>query len=982
VRLDASARYPALDGSQITNLAGGSLTVGTTAIASGTSGRILYDNAGVLGELPVGTGVATALAVNVGSAGAFLTSAVTSITGTANEITVTGTTTPTLSLPTALTFTGKTVTGGTFVLPQVGYLAATFDYFGEWMTFISSTDAATWKRTHATPIVTTEGTIRDPALHYVAATGTFYVAYTRNALTGGNSWGLGSSTDGRTWTWSTISTGSLATGTPAHVWIGDWFTDSDGTDHVLFAANTTASQAAGGLYLYETHPTTPGDYSAWSTPVQITGSAITNNLGNSPAVVKVGSTYHLFYDLPSAGGIRHVTSTSLTSGFNTAGTYPSFPSTTEGPAIFTLANGTYRLYAEQNYQQSTAGLKYSDSTDLVTWGSVQSAVTQGYMGHPHGIQVTSQELLNKVSMLEQGQKNPVWSSLYDGKTAVAIGYPDINTESAFGPYGEGLTIFGGASGGSYLYVSTRNQNGAAIFTDPNASSPAGNNFYIARRSGLNYMRFDGGTNNASFYGTATFLGSTSGSATISVSATGGLLALPSGTTATNMALTTPNLGTPSAIVLTNASGTASININGTVGATTPAAGSFTTLTASATTSLLLGTAGSAVGTIGFRNATSGTTTLAPATGALGTGTVTLPLSGTLATLEGSNTYTGTTNTFTLPTTTGTTTASGIAVAANSLTTGTGADFSSTSASTTAGQVVRIAKTGAGTLNQALTLTASGGTANVALNATAGHVLVPDGSYVYNTSVSPSIGRSAVAANSINQAGLILESNSVTLLTNSIRGLVFSGYGAFGNTLLITPVGGHTTFSGTLVATAVFQAAENKTSTPNTGTFKGGDGSGTNIAGGILHIVGGASTGSAAGGSILIRTTPAGGSGSSANAAVTAITIDSTQAVTLASTLAVTGATTLTGLLTANGGITLGDAKNIAFNTTTGTKIGTATTQKLSFWNATPIVQPTTAVASATVAHTGGGTNIKTDDTFDGYTLAQVVKALRNAGLLA
>jgi hypothetical protein len=710
VRLDASARLPAVDGSQLTNLPGGgggsgtvtsvaqSFTGGLISVAgspitasgtlaltvAGTSGGIPYFSSGTTwatsaalaanalvvgggaGAAPAtvttGANVLTALGIAVGSAGAFITfdgdagtpsvlvgtnisgtaanltaglvssigsltgdvtssnrattlatvnsnvgsftnasltvnakglvtaassgtAAVTSITGTANEITVTGTTTPTLSLPSALTFTDKTVTGGTFVLPQVGYLAATFDYFGEWMTFISSTDAATWKRTHATPIVTTEGTIRDPALHYVAATGTFYVAYTRNAFTGGNSWGLGSSTDGRTWTWSTISTGSLATGTPAHVWIGDWFTDSDGTDHVLFAANTTASQAAGGLYLYETHPTTPGDYSAWSTPVQITGSAITNNLGNSPAVVKVGSTYHLFYDLPSAGGIRHVTSTSLTSGFNTAGTYPSFPSATEGPAMFALANGTYRLYAEQNYQQSTAGLKYSDSTDLVTWGSVQSAVTQGYMGHPHGIQVTSQELLNKVSMLEQGQKNPVWSSLYDGKTAVAIGYPDINTESAFGPYGEGLTIFGGASGGSFLYVSTRNQNGAAIFTDPNASSPAGNNFYIARRSGLNYMKFDGGANNVSFYGTATFLGSTSGSATISVSATGGLLALPSGTTATNMALTTPDLGTPSAIVLTNASGTASININGTVGATTPAAGSFTTLTVNDNTTL-------------------------------------------------------------------------------------------------------------------------------------------------------------------------------------------------------------------------------------------------------------------------------------------------------------------------------------------------------------------------------------------------------------
>ena len=70
VRLDASARLPAVDGSQLTNLPGG------------------------------GGGV-------------------TSITGTANEITVTGTTTPTLSLPSALTFTGKTVTGGTFASPTL-----------------------------------------------------------------------------------------------------------------------------------------------------------------------------------------------------------------------------------------------------------------------------------------------------------------------------------------------------------------------------------------------------------------------------------------------------------------------------------------------------------------------------------------------------------------------------------------------------------------------------------------------------------------------------------------------------------------------------------------------------------------------------------------------------------------------------------------------------------------------------------------------
>jgi len=54
-------------------------------------------------------------------------------------------------------------------------------------------------------------------------------------------------------------------------------------------------------------------------------------------------------------------------------------------------------------------------------------------------------------------------------------------------------------------------------------------------------------------GSLTLNGSTSGSAAITVSSTG-TLALPSGTTATSMVLTTPNLGTPSAAILTNATG--------------------------------------------------------------------------------------------------------------------------------------------------------------------------------------------------------------------------------------------------------------------------------------------------------------------------------------------------------------------------------------------------------------------------------------------
>ena len=49
-------------------------------------------------------------------------------------------------------------------------------------------------------------------------------------------------------------------------------------------------------------------------------------------------------------------------------------------------------------------------------------------------------------------------------------------------------------------------------------------------------------------------------------------------------------------------------------------------------------------------------------------------------------------------------------------------------------------------------------------------------------------------------------------------------------------------------------------------------------------------------------------------------------------------------------VTLGDANDIAVGTGTGTKIGTATTQKIGFFNKAPVVQPT-AVADATDAAT-------------------------------
>lgn len=79
--------------------------------------------------------------------------------------------------------------------------------------------------------------------------------------------------------------------------------------------------------------------------------------------------------------------------------------------------------------------------------------------------------------------------------------------------------------------------------------------------------------------------------------------------------------------------------------------------------------------------------------------------------------------------------------------------------------------------------------------------------------------------------------------------------------------------------------------------------------------------------------------------------------------------------------TIETTKGSAGGTLRGLRIGGSSSALVGLWGATPIVQPTTAVASATRVG-GGGTALTDTDTFDGYTLAQIVKALRNIGALA
>lgn len=281
-----------------------------------------------------------------------------------------------------------------------------------------------------------------------------------------------------------------------------------------------------------------------------------------------------------------------------------------------------------------------------------------------------------------------------------------------------------------------------------------------------------------------------------------------------------------------------------------------------------------------------------------------------------------------------------------------------------------------------------GTRNVVIGKNATDVAAGADTVVIGYSAD-AYNRSTVIGSQISYPGSGVTDNILLGFNNAPGG--FSGMISLGSSNA-APDKANTFFAGSPsypMNDVYFGKGQSVIATPTAYTINGTGGSGADIAGAAVNLAGGKGTGTGIPGTIGIQFARASTTSSSLNAlsdewrasysAIDTITLaanikTSTTILTSAAainavwttathasrTAAITfslvnNAAALTEVFRiAPTALTLADAVNFVFNTTTGSKIGTATSQKIGFWNATPVIQQTSAALTNNV--TSGGTN--------------------------
>lgn len=168
--------------------------------------------------------------------------------------------------------------------------------------------------------------------------------------------------------WRGVGTVNWPARTTDALGVGGWFVDDDGSVHMT--ADHCPGTCAGTGSMVEVHPLNAQMTGYWSAPVALGVAADT---GENPALVKVGSTYNLFYSHTAGGNypIYQATSTSLTGPYTVTNTNPLGLGTTvnqDALSVLSMGGSTWRLY----FDQASPGEYYVQSTN--NWSSFGPAV--------------------------------------------------------------------------------------------------------------------------------------------------------------------------------------------------------------------------------------------------------------------------------------------------------------------------------------------------------------------------------------------------------------------------------------------------------------------------------------------------------------------------------------------------------------------------------------------------------------------------------